>query len=193
MRKTKAEAAETRKRIVETAARAFREQGVEGAGLNAVMAAAGLTHGGFYRHFQSKGQLVAEAAAVAADASRQSLVAAIEPAALEHRFEALVQAYLSPAHRDAPGEGCLFAALAGELAREDAATRETATRCLQRLADLIAAQRANPQTEAARDQALAATATLVGAVALSRVAVDPDLSDRILKAAAQDLLARESR
>src|ERR1700760_3682646 len=112
MKKSKAETAETRKRIVEIAARAFRSQGIEATGVAEIMAAAGLTHGGFYRHFSSKDELVAEAVAM----SLEQLVLQSERAADRGAAAALQHAldYLSPANRDDVEHNCTFAATASE-------------------------------------------------------------------------------
>src|SRR5262245_55975207 len=115
MRKSRAEAAETRRRIVRAAARRFREQGIAATGLADLMEAAGLTHGGFYKHFSSKDQLVAEATA-------EALGTLLEEMAALPTVGAAVAAYLSPRHRDNPASGCPLAALGGELARSDKKT-----------------------------------------------------------------------
>src|SRR3954468_7509905 len=116
MRKSKAEAAETRKRIVAAAAAEFRKNGIVATGLADLMKAAGLTHGGFYKHFESKDQLVAEACAEAGRALGERVSANAskgEP----------VASYLSARHRDDPAGGCPLAALGTELARCDGKTR----------------------------------------------------------------------
>src|SRR3954468_7115102 len=101
MRKSREEAAQTRKRIVTAASGEFRKNGIVATGLSDLMKAAGLTHGGFYKHFDSKDQLVAEACAEAVDASIERMSAAGPMAAAT---------YLSPLHRDNPAEGCPLAA-----------------------------------------------------------------------------------
>src|SRR3984885_6354146 len=99
MRKSKQEAAETRRRIVEAAAGEFRQKGIANAGLSDLMAAAGLTHGGFYRHFESKDQLVAEAYATAADSVLATLADAVGKKTGERALKAAMGVYLSKAHR----------------------------------------------------------------------------------------------
>ena len=106
MRKSREEAAETRKRIVQAAAREFREKGIVATGLADLMKAAGLTHGGFYKHFASKDQLVAEATVAALDSI-------IEELAAQPTVNSAVAAYLSTRHRDSPASGCPLAALGG--------------------------------------------------------------------------------
>src|ERR1700719_2129407 len=107
MGKSREEAAETRKRIVQAAARQFREKEIAATGLAELMKAAGLTHGGFYKHFASKDQLVAEATAAAVDPLLKEIAA-------HPTFKSAVAAYLSPRHRDNPASGCPLAALGDE-------------------------------------------------------------------------------
>jgi TetR/AcrR family transcriptional repressor of nem operon len=184
MRKSRQEAAATRARIVDTAAKEFRRHGIAGAGLTEIMAAAGLTHGGFYRHFETKDQLVAEAltAALAEQAAKREAVG----------LKALVTHYLSAAHRDAPDQGCPLAALGAEIARGDAAARAQATAGLEglvgSLAGSLSARRGDVAPRAARDWALAAAATLVGAVTLARMVDDPALSKAVLARARESVL-----
>src|SRR3954451_20268126 len=120
MRKSREEAAQTRKRIVEAASCEFRKNGIVATGLNDLMKAAGLTHGGFYKHFESKDQLVAEACAEALDAM-------IGVMSAHPTIDDAVAAYLSTRHRDDPASGCPLAAIGSELSRTDKKTREAAT------------------------------------------------------------------
>lgn len=182
MRKSKEEAAETRRRIVKAAARQFREKGIVATGLADLMKAAGLTHGGFYKHFASKDRLVEEATAEAVDTLLEGLAA-------HPTVNDAVAAYLSSHHRDNPASGCPLAALGGELARSDKKAREVATAGFVRLADILAGKAG---TADARRRALAAAATMIGAVTMSRVVTDPKLSDEILRAAEKSLTADPS-
>ena len=191
MRKSRAEAAETRDRIVRTAADEFRLKGIEGAGLSDLMAAAGLTHGGFYRHFESKDQLVAEAFSAAAASVKDKLGAFTAGAEPGHGLEAAVFGYLSAAHRDDPTFGCPIAALGSELVRQDPALRAEATRHLEEIVELIGAQLKRPSSPASRRKALSVLSTMVGALTLSRLVTDDAMSDAILEQAANDILARQ--
>ena len=173
MRKSREEAAETRKRIVQGAARHFRANGIVATGLAELMKVAGLTHGGFYKHFASKDQLVAEATATAVDSLLKKMAA-------HPTIDSAVAAYLSTHHRDNPASGCPFAALGDELARSDKKTRAVATSGFMRLVDTLAG---NARNAAARRRALAAAATMIGAVTMSRLVDDPELSAEILLAA----------
>src|SRR5260370_6003258 len=128
MRRSREAAAETRKRIVRAAARKFREQGIVATGLADLMKAAGLTHGGFYKHFASKDQLVAEATTAALDT-------VLEGMAAHPTTSAAVAAYLSARHRDNPASGCPLAALGGELARSDKKAPAASTPAFRRRVD----------------------------------------------------------
>jgi TetR/AcrR family transcriptional repressor of nem operon len=175
MRVTKEKAAENRERIVAAASRLFREKGFDGIGLDAIMEGVGLTHGGFYRHFGSKDELAAEAVSrgLAASATRQAAYPSLKD---------LVTAYLSPAHRDDPGNGCVMAALGGDIARQSPGVRRALTAYvaeqLTRLARRIGGRR-----RASRAQAIATLSGLVGALVLARAVDDPSLSNEILAAA----------
>src|SRR5271169_5052526 len=129
MRKSREEAAQTRKRIVTAAASQFRKNGIVATGLADLMTAAGLTHGGFYKHFESKDQLVAEACAEALEVLIQKLTAAGSGAATT---------YLSTRHRDDPSDGCPLSAIGCELSRIDAKTRAVATEGFLKLVEIMA-------------------------------------------------------
>jgi TetR/AcrR family transcriptional repressor of nem operon len=188
MRKSRQEAAETRRRIVEAAADEFRRKGIASAGLNDLMAAAGLTHGGFYRHFESKDQLVAEACASAADSVIAAVADAIGKKKGERGLKAVAGAYLSKRHRDDPTFGCPFAALGSDLARADGVTKAAATEGLEKLITLLADQ-CEGDRKAAEGRAIVMLSTMIGALLLSRIASSPDLSAKILKEAEQHLVA----
>jgi len=181
MRKSREAAAETRKHIVRAAARKFREQGIVATGLADLMKAAGLTHGGVYKHFASKDQLVAEACADAVDAAIAGMGMEAQPT-----INAAVAAYLSTRHRDDPASGCPLAAIGSELSRTDKKTREAATEGFKRLVAVLAGK---SKAQNAWRRALVAVATMIGAVTMSRVVTDPGLSAEILSAAEKSLAA----
>jgi TetR/AcrR family transcriptional repressor of nem operon len=181
MRKSKRETAETRERIVKTAAAEFRKNGINKTGLSELMAAAGLTHGGFYRHFGSKDQLVAEACAAAVEPELESFLAALSHEDKANVLEAIAATYLSPKHRDDPSGGCPFAALGSELARSDDHTRAVATAGFSKLVDMLAEQLGKTQPDAAKQRALVALSMMVGALTVSRIVNDPKLSAEILR------------
>ena len=181
MRKSREEAAETRRRIVEVAAEAFRADGIHATGLADVMAAAGLSHGGFYRHFESKDQLVAEACEAGLADIVGTLARAAQGCAGEDAFRAIVDAYLSAGHRDAPANGCPFASMGSELARADDTTRAAAWCGLEELVDMLAKRMGSPEEEADRSQAVFAFAAMVGALTMARIIPDADASASLLE------------
>lgn len=179
MRYSKDHKQETRERIIRTAARRFREDGVEAVGVAALMADAGLTHGGFYAHFPSKEALVAAACAEGFGESQARLRRLIESRPPGEKLAALAETYLSPAHRDHPGQGCVAAAIGPEIARHPAETRVAYTQGLNGLLALAEeAIEADGGDPAAAAQAVAA---MVGALILARGAADRALSDRFLE------------
>lgn len=175
MRKSKQETAETRRRILREAGIALRRKGIQATGIADLMAAAGLTHGGFYRHFPSKEDLVAEACATC-------LMGPDLPAPETDKggLATMAEAYLSPKHRDNPDTGCVFAGLGSELARADRKTREAATAGFLRMMEAAMRGGRKATVKAAKERAMVAIAAMVGAVTLSRVVTDPKLSAAIL-------------
>jgi TetR/AcrR family transcriptional repressor of nem operon len=181
MRRSQADTAKTRERIVETASKQFRRHGISDAGLSRLMAAAGLTHGGFYRHFASKDQLVTEACHKALLSLTDGLEARIAGKSPNHALPLLLEKYLSRTHRDQPATGCVLAALGSELARSDAATRDAATNGFLRLAGLIARQLKTLPPDEAQSRSLAIAAAMVGAITLSRIITDAPTSNALLR------------
>jgi TetR/AcrR family transcriptional repressor of nem operon len=127
-------------RIVKAAAAEFRKNGIAGTGLSDLMAAAGLTHGGFYRHFDSKNQIVVEACTAAMESLVVQLAAAVSRKSPQRGLKAIVESYLSAAHRDEPAGGCPLAALGSEIDRAGKRTRAAATQALLQLVGVIASQ-----------------------------------------------------
>jgi TetR/AcrR family transcriptional repressor of nem operon len=183
MRVSRERAAENRDRIIDVAGRLFRERGFDGIGVAGLMKAAGLTHGGFYGHFESKEDLELQACARAlARTSEQWNAVAVNAA--EAPLDALLDNYLSGRHRDGIGNGCVYAALAADVARQENPTlRRRFTEGLRSLIDVLA--RAVPgRTKASRrERALARLAGMVGALILARAVDDAELSDEILATA----------
>ncbi|MDD2176378.1 TetR/AcrR family transcriptional regulator [Acidovorax sp. D2M1] len=189
MKVSKEQMAENRERILDAAAQLFREKGFDGIGVADLMKSAGLTHGGFYGHFASKDELMAQASGRALE-RLQSAWAAIAREATERGQDplaAIETAYLSPRHRDAPGQGCLLAALGGDAARQGTAVRQAVTEGVRAQVEGLATL-APVRTKAARRQrALADYASLVGAMVLARAVDDEALSNEILHATAVSL------
>ncbi|MBK1661526.1 TetR/AcrR family transcriptional regulator [Paracraurococcus ruber] len=183
MKVSKQQSAENRARILAAAARLFRERGLQGTGVDALVGAAGLSHGSLYSQFGSKERLAAEALAAALEGGSDALLPPGETPALD----LLVRRYLSRSHRDAPGGGCALAALGSEMPRQPAGLRAAYSAGLRRLAGQVATLLPGRPAEAREDAALAALATLVGALTLARAVDDPALSDRLLAAGRRHL------
>ena len=173
MRKSRQEAAETRERIVSVAAREFNRSGIQSTGLAAIMEASGLTHGGFYKHFSSKDQLVAEALEKALERIHSSM----EDLSLKE----IVGEYLSTRHRDSIEGACPLAALGSELAHVDGETREVASSGLEQIVTTIASQLRTLPPKEAKARAQAILAAMVGSMVLSRVVTDKALSESFLR------------
>jgi AcrR family transcriptional regulator len=177
MRYSKGHKQATRRRILEAAGRRFKQDGIDGAGVAAVMSDAGLTNGAFYAHFTSKEDLVANVLADQLRAQRQSLDAEAPDRA---GLEAFVRSYLSPQHRDQGADGCPSAALLDEIARRPAATRQVFTDELMGVIDDIASRLDPTDLDAARTNALTVFGLMVGTLQLARALTDRDLSDQLL-------------
>ena len=168
----------TRRAIVDVATSALRTDGIEGARVADVMRDAGLTHGGFYTHFASKDDLVAEACAAGVVAARESVVGVASRTTPEARVRAVLDAYLTGARRDAAG--CTLATLGGEIARQPRKVRARFTRELANSLEAIAPLMDGMDDERRVDQVLAMVASMVGAMMLARAVSDRAMSDRIL-------------
>jgi len=188
MKKSKAETAATRKRIIDLAAQAFRNNGIAATGVAEIMTAAGLTHGGFYRHFSSKDELVAEACSAGLDDMIQSYRSA--SAGGRDAFVNNLHASLTPAYRDDRSSGCPLVAMGSELVRADPATRHGASTGFQALLDEITQWVPAKSGREARDDAIAILTAMIGAVTMSRVVDDARLSARILRVCRHDLARR---
>jgi TetR/AcrR family transcriptional repressor of nem operon len=190
MKVSREQAAENRERIVQVAAKLFRERGFDGIGVADLMKAAGLTHGGFYGHFTSKEDLAAEASGRALEETLQYWSTAIEKAP-DEAFQKIMNRYLSEGHRDAPGKGCLVAALGSDLGRQARPVRRVVTDGINAfIAQLM--QLVPGKTKAVRRrQALTDFAAMVGAVTIARAVDDPALSKDVLDAVASALSERD--
>jgi TetR/AcrR family transcriptional regulator, transcriptional repressor for nem operon len=190
MKKSREETAETRQMIVKTAAAEFRKNGLQ-MGVADLMSAAGLTHGGFYRHFQSKDELVAEACVEALNTLIDSLALTASKNADSGPLKAVVLKYLSTGHRDHPANGCAFAFLGGEIARCEKKTREAVAECYQRLIDLVAGLLPAELGDRGREAQFIVT-SMLGAIVMCRIPTDRALSARILNDTAEQIITRYS-
>jgi TetR/AcrR family transcriptional regulator, transcriptional repressor for nem operon len=189
MRHSKAEKAKTHERIVAIASKRFREEGLAGIGIADLMKDAGLTVGGFYKHFNSRDALVAEAVGSALELWKRQVDAAASGGP-PVTYKSLVDEYLSEAHRNHPGTGCPVGALAGDLARTDRRTRALVSRKVRDNLELLATLIRNTNkadSRGARAQAVLTYCALVGAIGMARAVSDEELAREILKTAAQRL------
>src|SRR5215217_2053452 len=168
----------TRQRILEAAGRRFKQDGIDGAGVAAVMSDAGLTNGAFYAHFKSKEDLVANVLADQLRTQREGFDGLPSDRA---GLEAIIRAYLSPEHRDQCADGCPSAALLDEIVRRPASTRQVFTDEQLATADEIAARLEPADADAARTDALTLLGLMFGTLQLSRALTDRDLSDQLLE------------
>jgi TetR/AcrR family transcriptional regulator, transcriptional repressor for nem operon len=190
MRYSREHKLETHARIVKRASVRLREKGAHGIGVADLMKDAGLTHGGFYAHFDSREALVIEAFAHAMDRSSERWRKLAEQTPPDQRMAAIVESYLTPAHRDDPGHGCAIPTLAAEIARESSKTRKAFAAKLEQMIDTLAAQIPDISRKAARKQAMAVIATMIGTLVMARVAGNGDVSEEILNAGREAVLGR---
>ncbi|MEU6322757.1 TetR/AcrR family transcriptional regulator [Streptomyces sp. NPDC047009] len=181
---SQAEKAASRERVLRIAARKVRAEGVSRPGVADLMKEAGLTHGGFYKHFASRDDLIAQAAALAlAEGS-----AKMERAARKNKQQplaGLIDAYLAKQHRDAPDTGCALVTLGAAAGRSDQRFKAAYEQQVRTYLDLIAGL--GDDEEEAQAEVMLTLSALVGAVLISRAVADPDLSDDILEAVAEQL------
>jgi TetR/AcrR family transcriptional repressor of nem operon len=184
---SRVEKTKTHERIVALASNRFREKGLEGIGIAELMKQAGLTVGGFYKHFGSRDDLVAQALGSAVGPWK-GLVDEAASGGPRVTYDALVDAYLSETHRNHPGTGCPVGALAGDVARSDKRTRAVLTKqvsgYIQWLADLIR-DASGEDKGATRSRAVMSVCALIGAITVSRAVSNQQLSREILTTVAQ--------
>ena len=190
MRYSKEHKQETHARIVKKASVRLREKGAHGIGVADLMKDAGLTHGGFYAHFDSREALVIEAFGFAMDRSVERWRKKAELTPPDKRLAAIVDSYLTPTHRDDPGHGCAIPALSAEIARESPKTRKAFAAKLEQMIGMIAEQMPDLPRKTARKQAMASLATMMGTLVLARVAGNGEFSDDILGAGREAVLDR---
>jgi TetR/AcrR family transcriptional repressor of nem operon len=192
MRYSKEHKLETHARIVKKASVRLRERGAHGIGVADLMKDAGLTHGGFYAHFDSREALVVEAFAFAMDRSMERWRKLAEQTPPEKRLATIVDSYLTPLHRDDPGRGCAVPALGAEIARESPKTRKAFAAKLEQMIEMIAEQIPDAPRKTARKRAMASLATMMGTLVLARVAGNGEFSDEILAAGRDAVLDRDT-
>jgi TetR/AcrR family transcriptional regulator, transcriptional repressor for nem operon len=193
MRYSREHKQETHARIVRKASIRLREKGAHGIGVADLMKEAGLTHGGFYAHFDSREALLIEAFAYAMDRSMEYWRKTTAEASPEKRLATIVDSYLTAVHRDDPGRGCAVPTLGAEIARESPKTRKAFAAKLEQMIEMIAEQLPDLPPKAARKQAAATLATMMGTLVLSRIAGNGEFSDEILAAGREAVLSRAAQ
>jgi TetR/AcrR family transcriptional regulator, transcriptional repressor for nem operon len=187
MRVSREKAQENREQIIETAARLLRQHGFDGIGVADIMKAAGLTHGGFYRNFASKDDLAVKASEHAIADTTALLKAGLAQQPPDP-LRALIEGYVSSAHRDDPGSGCILPALAADAARrDDPALRAVFVTAIQDYLDLITRLSSATQMAARSRHPAAILSEMVGAVILSRVIADTPLAESLIAAVVADI------
>lgn len=175
-------------RIVSAAARAIRRSGYDGTGVADIMKEAGLTHGAFYAHFESREAMLAVAVDRACADSAATVAEVVAGAPFGRALESMLGAYLSTEHVEHAEVGCPLAALGSETPRQAPEVRRATTRYVKEMTDLVARQLPDWGQPDAHEQALVTIATMVGALVLARAVDEPALSDRLREAALKRLL-----
>lgn len=188
-RMSEAEKRKSHKRILDAASHLFRERGIEATSVSDVMQAAGLTHGGFYRHFKSKEALVADAFKAAVDEVQCDMLKAPDGKEHEAAREQYIARYLSSEHVDNHARGCPLAALGTEITRMDGAARSEASQAVESMARLLVEDSGD-----AMDEGIATLALLLGSITLARLADTPELAEKILRSGkrGRQLLERQT-
>lgn len=180
MKVSKEMMAEHKEQIIVAGARRFRERGFEGIGVADIMNDVGLTHGGFYRHFASKEDLIVSAVRRALSDTLVKWGKITEDAPGD-RLEALVNFYFSKQQYDRPETGCLLAALGGELSRQPSAVKDAVTDGNRRIIDFLSGIAPGKTKALRRKQAVFALASMVGGMILARGISDRELGQEILR------------
>ena len=190
MRVSKEKAAQNRERILTSAARLFREHGIAATGVDSITEDAGLTHGGPYSQFGSKEAIAAEAIGFALARGKRVWQRALERNPGRRALPAIVEGYLSRAHRDAPGNGCVVAALGTDIARQPRRVRQAFTREIKNDLEFLSRLMPDDGHAGRYEDAIVAFASMAGALILARAVNDEELSELILKATASRVIKR---
>jgi TetR/AcrR family transcriptional regulator, transcriptional repressor for nem operon len=183
MRYSRQHKEETHNRLLKKAAEEFRRNGVQGTGIAPLMGQLGLTHGGFYAHFDSKNELIAQATGpMFEDGLAERMFAAAEAAPEGKRVREIVNHYLSPQHRDSP-EGCALASLAGEMTRQPKPVRNAYISAMNHRLKRIAALLPGDDEKARFDRARLLMAGMAGTMMIAKAMTDRDVSDHFLEQA----------
>lgn len=184
---SQADKAKNRERILDEAARQLRETGLEALSVGKLMQKVNLTHGGFYGHFASRSDLIAQALKRALTAGESQARAARDPDK-PRTFSAMVRSYVSRAHRDSRSSGCAIAALISDVGRADEQSREVMASHIEGFIAAAAASIGDQNDE----RAMTAVSAMIGAIAISRVLTDQKRSDAVLRAVRDNIVAMQS-
>ncbi|MDX3070950.1 TetR/AcrR family transcriptional regulator [Streptomyces sp. NPDC088354] len=178
--------AESRERVLRIAARRIREEGMTAPGVADLMKEAGLTHGGFYKHFASRDELMVQAATLALEDGEAKMADAARRDPEEPRT-GLIDAYLSTRHRDAPGTGCALVTLGAAAGRGVVEMKEAYEKQVHGYLELIGEAAQGDDPEETRADAMLTLSAMVGAILMSRAVADPQFSDELLRTVAERL------
>lgn len=185
MKVSKEQSTRNRRKVLDTAARMYRERGFDGASVNDIMRKAGFTHGGFYGHFASKEDLIVQACQQAIEEGL-GIWKKKAGETKEDPLAAVVKGYLTESHCNEPGGGCLMATLSNEVARQPKPVRTVVTEGLRRFIDFLGSLAPEKTDKARREKAIATYASMIGGVAMARAVNDPALAREILAAVARN-------
>jgi len=188
---SRVEAAQNRERIIDAAAKLFRERGFDGIGVADLMKSAGMTHGGFYGHFASKEDLMAQACMRAQETGLNVFRQVVEHDR-QNALAIIASGYLSPAHRDQTGDGCVLAALGADAARHGTPLRATFTQTVRAAVEILTDLVTGRARRAKRQRALTIYASMVGALVLARAVDDEELSGEILASVLASIVPADS-
>lgn len=172
--------AKTHARLLKKATEQFRIRGLQGTGIAKLMGQMGLTHGGFYAHFENKSDLVAAATAKMVDETVDHMRSAVEGAPKGKELAAIISSYLSHQHRDNPDQGCMLPVLAAEISRQPLSVRRAYTRGFDEQAKKLAAYMPGKNVEQKCEQARLLISGMAGSMMMARAVSDRELSDKIL-------------
>ncbi len=193
MRVSKEKAAENRHQILKAAARLFREHGIGATGVDSITEEAGLTHGAVYSQFGSKQIIAAEAVGLALAKSKHLWQTLAARNRRKKVFPNIVAQYLSIAHRDSAGQGCVVAALGSEIARQPRPVRDSFTRELKNSLEFLTELMREDDPSCSKEDAISAFVSMVGAMILARAVSDQTLSNQILKTTARRVTSASRR
>ncbi|MGH8509247.1 MAG: TetR/AcrR family transcriptional regulator [Gammaproteobacteria bacterium] len=192
MRRSREEAARTRQEIIKAASTLLRERGLHGISVAELMSEIGLTHGGFYTHFDSKEALTSEAMEAAFGESVTGWHKVLENARTKSGFASLVDLYLTEEHLRDPGTGCAVPALGSEIARAGPAVRESVAKGISEMIETLSKQIDDTSPERKKERAIATVACLVGAIVMARCVNDQPTARSYLKATRSQLLSNQA-